>query len=529
MPARSVGHNASVMALGTLLSRVTGFLRILAVAYVFGYAGVADAYNYANSVPNVIYDLLLGGILSATLIPVFVEQLAKPDRKEADRAISAILTSITAALAALTLILYFLAPVVIRFYLLRVHSPGAPDERAIAVSLLHLFAPQVFFLGAIVVSTALLNAHRRFSAAAFSPVLNNVIAIAAILVTKLVAANVDVGPFRHDHRAVLILGIGTTAGYLVQLLVQIPAMRRAGISLRPVWNLKHPAVHQVLRLSAWLIGVVIANQVSLNLILVIAGHRTGDFTVYQTAYQFFQLPYALFAVSIASALTPGLAERWTRQDRRGFRRRMIIGVRVTLAVLIPAAAGYAVIAQPLIRLAVAHGHATTSAAHSVGATLVLFAVGLPGFSAFLLLMRAYQAMQDTRTMFWLYLFENGVTVIAAVALYPTLGIKGLALAWSAPYTLAAVVGAALLQRRIGGLGGSLTMRAVTRIFMATGFMVVILEGLTHILPDGDSAPLLVLRIVVLLAVGTTAFLAAARALGIKETRPIVRLARRILP
>src|SRR5262249_44550793 len=147
----------------------------------------------------------------------------------------------------------------------------------------------------------------------------------------------------------------------------------------------------------------------------------------QFSYQFFQLPYALIAVSIATALMPDLAERWVSGDRRGFERQFVIGLRVTLAVLVPVGLTYVAIAQPFIQVAVHHGRVSQSGAHLVSSTLALFAVGLPGFSAFFLLMRLYQAMQNARIMFWIYALENGLTVIAALVLDHFFGVPGLAL------------------------------------------------------------------------------------------------------
>jgi len=303
-------------------------------------------------------------------------------------------------------------------------------------------------------------------------------------------------------------------------------MWRAGISLRPVWDLRHPAVLRVARLSVWLLGVVLANQISLNVILIFAASKTGDATVYTTAYNFFQLPYALFTVSVASALTPDLAERWSQNDRRGFQRQMITGLRVNLGILIPAAAGYAIIALPLVKLALLYEHATRGAAHNIGSSLALFAIGLPGFSAFVLLMRAYQAMKDTRTMFWMYLLENALSLVLVVVLYPELGIKGVALAWVAPYSLAAIVAAWHLRRRIGTLGGSLTVRALSRIVIASAAMTGVLLGLGAVLPHGSSHKDLASRLVVQIVAGVATYLGVAKVIGIAEIRPVLRLVRR---
>jgi putative peptidoglycan lipid II flippase len=534
--AQSTREAAVVLAFGTFASRFTGFLRILVIGYVLGVSTLSDAFNYANGIPNIVYDLFLGGILAATLIPVFVEYLAD-ESGPGSRAISAVTTAAMAALAVITAGLWLGAPWVIRFYLLLSPSTTGGEEKILATRLLHWFAPQVFFLGAIVISTALLNARRRFTVAAFSPVVNNAIAIAALLATKFVASHIltlrnsspseTLDRFSHDNRAVIILGLGTTLGYLAQLLVQLPAMRRARIHLQPIWELRHPAVRRVAALSSWLIGVVIANQLSLALIMVLAGKTNGGVTAYQFSYQFFQLPYALIAVSVAAALMPDLAERWNRRDVAGFERQFVRGLRVTLALLVPIGFAYAAIAQPLIQLALQHGRVTSSGAHLVSTSLALFALGLPGFSAFFLLIRGFQAMQDARTMFWIYALENLATVVLALILDPLIGVPGLALAWVAPYTLACFVAGDRLRRRGISLGGAATMRSIMRVVAAGVIAAAAVYGVGLLFPTRGSDLTLIARLVAQAAVGTIVYVSLAKVLRIRELEPVAAILRQI--
>lgn len=531
----SMGRATAILAFGTFASRLTGFARVLAIGYVLGVGVLSDAFNYANGVPNIIYDLLLGGILSATLVPVFVEQLSEDDPREASRSISAVMTAIAASLVVVSGLLYVAAPAVIHFYLLLSPHTTGGAERALATRLLRDFAPQVFFLGTTVASTALLNARRRFTAAAVSPVINNVVAIAALLATKAAAdrvlsqkgltASASLDQFSRDGRAVLILGLGTTLGYAVQLLVQLPAMHGLGLRLRPVWDLRHPAVRKVARLSSWLVGVVMTNQISLALVMILAGRTAGGVTAYQFSYQFFQLPYALIAVSVASAIMPDLSEHWSAARFTRFEGQFVTGLRVTLAALTPIAVVYVVVAKPFVELAIHHGAVSPSGAHLVGRTLAYFVAGLPGFSAFFLLMRAFQAMQDARSMFRIYVLENVLTVIVALALSPALGVPGLAVAWVAPYTVASIYAVIVLRRRpqIGSLGGWLTIRALIRIALASLISggAAVLAGLPLRSDHGDA--LVLARLILQVAVAGGIYLYLARALRMRELRPILRM------
>jgi putative peptidoglycan lipid II flippase len=545
--ASATGRATVILATGTLASRLTGFLRVLTIAYVLGIGSLSDAFNYANGIPNIVYDLVLGGILAATLIPVFVEQLERHESGEGVRAISAVVTAIGVALVAISALLWLLAPYVIHFYLLLSPSSVGPPERALATSLLRYFAPQVFFLGAIVVSTALLNARRHFTAPAFSPVANNLIAIAALLATKVVAEHVltaksatgasTLRVFAHDRRAMVILGVGTTLGYVVQLLIQWPAMRRVGYRLRLVWDLRHPAVRKVARLSTWLIGVVLANQISLALVMVLAGRTQGGVTAYQFSYQFFQLPYALIAVSVASAIMPDLASRWTSGDQQGFENQFSGGLRVTLAVLVPVAGVYVAVAQPFIELAIHHGRVGQSGAHLMSSSLALFAVGLPGFAAYFLLIRVYQATQDGRGMFWIYALENTLTIIAAVILDPLIGVPGLALAWVGPYTIAAVVAAVDLRRRgrphqppLATMDWGRTLRTLVRVALAGTVAVgaTVLVGLPFPSVATSSDAVLVGRLILQTGIGAAVYIALARVMRIEEVGAVLRLGRRLV-
>ncbi|HSS09064.1 MAG TPA: murein biosynthesis integral membrane protein MurJ [Acidimicrobiales bacterium] len=521
----SFSRNTAVMAAGTLLSRLTGFGRVIALVWAFHLTRLADVYNIANTVPNLLYDLVLGGVLSATLVPVFVDYLGRKDEEESWRAISAVVTAITVTLAGLTVVFWLIAPALIRFYLMLNHTASAADQRAIGTTLLRLFVPQLFLLGGIAVTTALLNARRHFAVPAFSPVLNNLITIAAIVATRLVASSLGLGDFRHDRAALLLLGLGTTAGYLVQLVVQLPPLFRGRFRLRPVWDLSHPAVRTVLRLSLWTFGAVVMNQIAFNLILVLAGKKAGDVTVFNTAFQFFQLPYAIFAVSIASVITPDLAERWTERDVAGFRRQMASGLRLTLAIMVPAAVGYILLAHPFLELVFRHGSFSAGDAHRIGTVVAFFALGLPGFSVFLLLMRGYQAMQDTRSMFWLYVVENGVTVVLAGALYPVMGVNGLALGWVVAYTIGTVVAFLHLRTRTRGLEGRATASALVRVGLASVAMAAVV-WLLRLLIGGGSDVHLTAQVLGGAIVGTAVYLAVSQVLGVTELWSTLQRVRR---
>jgi putative peptidoglycan lipid II flippase len=408
------------------------------------------------------------------------------------------------------------APAIIRVFAANNHSPTRADQQAVATTLLRMFAPQLFLLGIITLTQAVLNARRHFSWPAFSPIFNNLITIGVIVATGRVAHHLSLASLRHDSRALWLLGLGTTAGYAVQAVLQIPPLRWRGVRarLRLVWDPAHPAVRQVALLSSWVVGVVIANQLSFLLAQYLAVDVKGGISAYQTANLFFQLPNAVIAVSVISVVTPDLAEQWSRQELDRFRATLLRAFRVVTVAMLPAAAGYLVLAKPLMAVILRHGVTTTAGSHLTSGALVGFAAGMPGYFAFLLLTRAYLAMQDTRTVFVLYAIENAVNVVLALALFPHLHITGLTLAFSLSYTVGAVLAFAHLRRRTGGLGFGPLAATLGRTLVATGAMAAAAVAANHLLTGSGTRQLL--GVGAAIVAGSTVYLVMLRLLGADE-------------
>ena len=511
------------MAAGTLASRVTGFARLVALAYALGFTRLTDSYNLANITPNIIYELVLGGVLSATLVPVFVDRLAPGhDDDDAWRAISAVVTAAAAVLVVVTALFVFLAPLLVHVYTLGNDTSSVDEQRAVATSLLRLFAPQVALYGMVTVTTAILHARRRFAAPMFAPVLNNLVVIGVLLALPHVVDEVSLSAVRHDVGARMLLGLGTTAGVAAMALALLPALRRAGPRLRPVWEPGHPAVRTIVRLSGWTFGFVAANQAALMVVLVLANGRAGDVAAYQAGQVFFLLPHGVFAVSVMTALQPDMAERWALGDRTGYGRDVGRGLRTIAAVVVPAAVGYLCLARPIVGMALEHGALRSTSASTTADVLAMLAIGLPGFSAFLFLIKAFQAVQDTRSVFFLYLVENGANVVLAVALYPSLGVQGLALAYGLAYTIGTAAALVVLQRRTRSVDIASVVQIWVRVAVASAVMGAVVAALSAL-----PGPAL-LRAGGGVVAGVTVYLLVARRLGVQELSTLLPMRRRLL-
>jgi putative peptidoglycan lipid II flippase len=488
-PGRSravLARSSAAVAAGTLLSRLTGLLRVVVLAAAIGKASLADTYNLANITPNIVYELLVGGVLAATLVPVFVDLLERRD----ERSTAAVFTVTMTALTLFTAVAMVLSPILARLFVLREHGPDRAAQLHVLTLLILCFVPQMIFYGFTTLASALLNARQRFVAAAFAPVLNNVVVIVALLVFALRTSDrhgaiSDVAGVRNDLGLLLLLGIGTTAGIVAMAVVLVPAVMRAGVRLRFVLAWRDPAIRTILRLSGWTAGYVVTNQLAQLFVLVLANNSTGNVSAYVYAFTFYVVPHGLLAVSIMTTMTPNLARRARAGDRDGMRREFGLGLRYIVVLVLPASVLFAVLAQPMLAVIVRHQFTAHDAVVTAD-TLQAFAISLVPFSVYLYAMRAFYALQDTRTPFMLNAFENGLNVVLAIALFPHLGVQGLALAWSGAYLVAAVGAMLVLRRRIGGVPGAAAMRSAARAGIAALAMAAVAAPLAGAI--GRSSP-----------------------------------------
>ena len=507
------------MALGTALSRVTGMLRLTATAYAIGFKALTDTYTLANQTPNIVYDLLLGGVLSATLVPVFVHHQEEGD----DEGTSAVISVATVGLVVITILGVLLAPLLVRLYTVTADAHVAAAQRRVATDLLRLFMPQVFFYGLTAMATALLNARRRFAAAAFAPALNNVLVIGVLLALPHVAGHTPtLDNVRHDTGLMLLLGLGTTAGIVVMALALLPAVTGSGFRFRWRFDVHNPAVREVGKMSGWTLGYVLTNQVALLIVLLLANRDVGGVSTYTAAYVFLQLPYALVAVSLMTTIGPGLASAATRGDETSYRDQFSLGVRLMSLITFPAAMGYIVLGQPIAHGLLKYGATATTSAHMIGSNLAMFGAGLFGFALYQYTLRGFYAHRDTRTPFIINCVENALNIVFALALQPTFGTPGLALALGLAYGTASVIALLALRRKVGSLDSVRVLRTISRIVVATGLMGVAVAGAIRVY----TGPALV-QTAFGIAVGGVVFAVAVLVLHVEEVATLrARLLRR---
>ncbi|MFZ4721028.1 MAG: lipid II flippase MurJ, partial [Ilumatobacteraceae bacterium] len=303
------------VATGTAVSRVTGVVRVAVLGAVLGTpSAVADAYDLANGTPNMIYELLIGGVLSSSLVPLFTRLRDEEDEEGQ----SAVLTVSIIVISLVTLVAVALAPLIFRLYSLLTSADVDADQyRAVGTALARIFLIQIFFYGLNALATALLNARRRFFAAAWVPVLSNVVIIVSLLVVPKVTDGVvpTMQDVLDDSTLRWVLGGGATVGIAVMAVALLPALARAGVRMRFVPQFRHPAVQTLKTLSGWALGYVVANQVAVVVIRNLLRGGDGSVFAYSRAYLWFVLPHGLLAVSIATTFLPEMSSAINRKDK----------------------------------------------------------------------------------------------------------------------------------------------------------------------------------------------------------------------
>ncbi|CAG4934506.1 murein biosynthesis integral membrane protein MurJ [Acidithrix sp. C25] len=502
-------RNAGAMAIGTIISRVTGLLRLSAIAWALGIYTISDIFNLSNNAPNTFFDLLIGGVLASTIVPVMVKASSRKAKNEVWESLSAITTVTVGALIIATLIFELVAGLIIHGYFLSNHAPNRDLQIRAAINLLRFFAPQLFFYGVISIGTALLNTFRHFAVPAFAPIANNVIAIITLAIFHFSFSSLTeaqkLNSLANGGSLLWLLGIGTTAGVALQCAIVLYAMRGRGFALSVRFDLSNPAVKEITRLSGWTFGYVLANQVSLFFMLTLAeGHSPGSVSAYNNSYLFFQLPYGIAAFSVMAAILPDLAEYYSHHEIGAFRRNLTRGARISVALLIPFSAIYVTMSHQIVQILLGHGAASAIGINLTSKSLIALGLGLPGFGAYLALVQGFQSARRAKEVFWIYFIENLLNIILAIVLIHSYGVFGLALSVSISYSVSAVIAAIVMRR----LALSPYLRSLLyswiRIAIPSLAMGIVIKVVSNYLGASNGAKLIV-YIGVELILGSIAF------------------------
>ena len=517
----SLARATALMSFGTVLSRVTGVARLTAITAALGIiesGRLTDTYNIANTAPNIIYELALGGVLTSVFVPVFVELLEKEGRDRAWQVGSAIINLSLVALVAIATLGIIAAPLIADLYSSRLDGAAAARQHEVLTFLLRLFIPQIIFYGLAAITAGLLNAHKRFGAPMFTPILNNLAVITVFVTFYFAYSSRSLNLENVSTSQLLLIGLGTTAGVALMALAQLPFLRGLG-RYELTLAVNHPSVRKLARLSVFVIGYVVANQIGYLVAQWLANRQAGGYTAYVNAFMFFMLPHGLFAVSVITALLPGMSQHAVNEKWADFRERLSTGVRATFLLILPAAVGFFVVGEPMVRLLLEHGIATKEGTTLVADVLRFFVIGLVPFSLFQLFLRAFYALQDTKTPFLINCGAVVLNTAVNIPMFAWLGVQGLAAGHAIAYVFAVAVQARILSKRIGGLDVRRVTDSAARITIAAAAMGLLvwlsLEVVTRFV---DEAALVgqAIAVFVPVLVGVSSFVGLAYLLRVPE-------------
>ncbi|MEU8541049.1 murein biosynthesis integral membrane protein MurJ [Streptomyces sp. NPDC048717] len=454
----SLLRSGAVMAAGSLVSRATGFVRSAIVAAAIGTGFVADGYAVGNSVPTIVYMLLLGGALNA----VFVPELVKAAKEHEDGGVAytdRLLTVCLLALTALTAAAVLAAPAIVDAY---TDYTGAQRDMTIAFTRSCL--PQILFLGMFTLLGQVLNARGRFGAMMWTPVLNNVVVVAVfgLFLALYGAAGAGTGPGGTlSPGRTALLGWGTTAGIVLQAVALVPSLRAAGFRWRPRFDWRGSGLAAPLRAAGWLVLLVLTNQGAYwvtTKVATAAGQLAegAGLSAYNNAYQLWMVPHGIVTVALVTALMPRMSGAAADGDLAAVRRDVAGAQRTSAAAIVPAACALFALAVPVMGVVYQYGRTDADAVRSMAWILMALAPGLVALSGQYVCTRAFYALRDTRTPFFLNLVIAGLNALLAVTAHAVLPARWAVAGMAAGYSLALWAGwgltAYVLSRKLRGTG-----------------------------------------------------------------------------
>ncbi|MEU9112788.1 murein biosynthesis integral membrane protein MurJ [Streptomyces sp. NPDC048483] len=536
----SLAKSSALMAAGTIVSRLTGFLRTLVMAAAIGVGTLNDSYQVANVLPTMIYILVGGGALNAVFVPQLVRAM-KNDDDGGEAYANRLLTLVTVALAGTTAICVLAAPLLVR--MMSPDIAADPQRMAVTVAFARYCLPTMFFMGVHVVLGQILNARGRFGAMMWTPVLNNIVIIAtfgAFIWAFGGFTDSGVSPAAMTPEGVRLLGIGTLLGLAVQALAMLPYVRDAGVAFRPRFDFRGHGLGKAMGLAKWTLLFVLANQIGMIVVTQLAtkagaaaeraGHPGSGITAYNFAYQMWQMPQAIITVSVMTAALPRISRAAQDGDTAAVRDDLSYGLRTSAVAIVPCAFAFLALGVPMATLL--YAGSGTEGAQGIGYVLMAFGLGLIPYSAQYVILRGFYAYEDTRTPFYNTLVVALVNASASGLCFALLPPRWAVAGMAASYGLAVTIGSAVAWRRLsrqlgGDLDGPRILRTYVRLAAAGAPAALAAGGVAWTLLNGLGSNALGALVALLAgaAVLLGVFVGLARLLRIHELSAMLAMVR----
>ena len=526
MKSHDLYRASGIMAIGTILSRITGFIRGLLIVAVLGTALLADTYNVANTMPNILYNLLVGGALTAIFVPQLVRSFNDDDGGHAFA--SRLVTTISIILLALVAIGVIFAPFLVRLYAPEFFTPGFEHERDIAIAFTRYCLPQIFFLGLFTMLGQVANSRGSFGPLMWAPIANNIVGIVIFSAVLYYSPALTVATITDAQ--IQILGWGTTFAIVVQALILIPVVYRSGIRIRPMWGIQ--GLGKSFTLAGWTLLYVFISQVGYLVTVNVAtsaavrsakdGVTTGvGVTPFSNAYLIMLLPYSIVTISIVTAMLPHLSRLAIDKKVDEVREQLVRAIRMVGVITVPSAVAL-LLFGPLITEVLFFGIGSEDSRY-IGYVLSALSFGLVAFSINLILIRGFNAFEDTRTQVGSILVINLISVALSYLFLSTLQNRwvtvGLGAAFSISYLVGLFVTLSLLKRHIGKLALRDFAPQHTRLFLASLIAMVPLFLISYYFDwvgGNSSSGIRAIELLFVMVISFVGFFFTARLLHVEE-------------
>ena len=517
---------SGIMAIGTILSRITGFFRAILAVAVLGTALLADSYNVANTMPNILYNLLVGGALTAIFVPQLIRSFS--DEDGGNGFASRLVTTISGILLLLVLIGVIFAPALVRLYAPEFTTSGFEKEFEIAVAFTRDCLPQIFFLGLFTMLGQVANARGSFAPLMWAPIANNLVVIAIFAGVLIMQQSISVENITDGQ--IQLLGWGTTLGIVVQALILIPVVKRSGIRLRPIFGVA--GLGKSFSLAGWTLVYVLISQLGYLITVNVAtsaavrsaqaGIATGvGFTPFTSAYYIMLLPYSIVTISIVTALLPHLSKLAIEKNTLEVKKQLIRAIRMCGVVTVPSSVAFLLFGSLMTE--VLYFGISLEDSRYIGYVLSALSLGLVAFSINLILIRGFNAFEDTRTQVISILIINIISSALSYLFLATLRNElvtiGLGLAFAISYIFGLFVTVALLSKHVGKFQYSQFVGQHFRLYLASFISMLPFFALAYFLGwiSDDARPIVGLIRLALILVGSGAgFLLMAHLFKITE-------------
>ena len=533
MKSNELFRASGIMALGTIISRITGFIRGILIVAVLGTALLADTYNVANTMPNILYNLLVGGALTAIFIPQLVRSFDHEDG--GDGFASRLITTISLILLLLVAIGVYFAPALVRLYAPEFFTTGFEAEKEIAIAFTRYCLPQIFFLGLFTMLGQVANARGSFGPLMWAPIANNIIGIALFGGFLLISSDITLNSITSTQ--IQILGWGTTLSVVVQALVLLPVIKRLGIKLRPQWGVA--GLGKSFGLAGWTLLYVLISQLGYLVTVNVATSaavrsaqegitRGVGYTPYTYAYYVMLLPYSIVTISIITAILPHLSRLALARDNDEVRAQLIRAIKLVGVITIPSAVAF-LFFGPFITEVIFVGIPVGDARY-IGYVLAALSFGLVAFSINLILIRGFNAFEDTRTqvisIFIINLISVGLSYLFLHFLQNQWVTVGLGAAFSISYLVGLLITLSLLKKHTGPIKVRDFLSQHLRLIGAAVGVMAPLFALTQYIswvgvelsPIARAGELFVVMVMAFFG-----YLVAAKAAGVEEISMIAHL------